>query len=414
MVKKKTTSKKAADKGGVESRKNTSSVKKAGAGATAPDGKTKAALKKSAPRPKLTEIKALESNPDKAPKVRSKAMQATVAEEYAGQLEALLACMPGAVIAVNMAGGLLHINRAARVIAGIGSEAFHEDWEKWKAGFGLRYPDGAPLKLTEGPLARALLGETVHKQQILLKYKTRTETLVEASARPFHDRKGTQLGALVIFEDVSQRKAAEVDLARNRARLKTMFDQSPLFMGLLDLDGTLIECNELSFSQCGWTRSQGINKKFWDGPWWTPAEDTRAFARRSVRIVASGVTHRERYDYFVNGDEGAVRRRIDFVGSPVTDGDGRIFNLMVTGLDVSEEEKVQHALERSEAHFRAMADAAPQIMWTANQQGYIDFINSAGIEYIWTWRLAKNLIRSGPMPSIPRMSMQCCQTGIRR
>lgn len=382
MMKSKRTSKKVAEKGGVESCKNSSSKKKGGAGGTAPAGQSKTAVKKSAPRAKRTETKVLESKPDKVAKDMSKANQTALADEYAGQMEALLACMPGAVIAVNMKGDLLHFNHTAREITGVGSELLQEAWAKWKSAFGLRYPDGSPLELMEGPLARALQGETVVKQQILLKYKTRKETLVEASSRPFHNRQGTQLGALVVFEDVSQRKSAEVDLARNRARLKAMFDQSPLFMGLLDLDGTLIECNELPFSQCGWARSQGINKKFWDGPWWTPAEDTRAFARRAVRIVASGATHRERFDYFVNGDEGAVRRRMEFVGSPVTDSDGRIFNLIVTGLDVSEEEKVQHALERSEAHFRAMADAAPQIMWTANHQGYIDFLNAAGVEYM--------------------------------
>lgn len=299
-----------------------------------------------------------------------------------GQLQALLASMPGAVVALDMDGNLIMNNAQAQEIVGSKSEIFPSEPQPWVPPGGICNLDGDLLERAEIPLIRALQGEALGPQSLMLKNQDGAERVIEVSARPLLDEQGRQLGAIAIFHELSAQAMAQEALALSQARLSVMFQQSPLFMGLLDLEGVLIECNDLAFTQCRWPREAGINKPFWDGPWWHHAEDTQRFARSAVETVLSGNAHRERYDFYVNTDHGPERRRGDFIGSPVFDKHGKVFNICITGIDVTESEKVHAALSRSEAHFRAMAAAAPQIMWTADADGAINFISASGIEYL--------------------------------
>lgn len=49
--------------------------------------------------------------------------------------------------------------------------------------------------------------------------------------------------------------------------------------------------------------------------------------------------------------------------------------------DINERKRMEEALRRSEEHFRYLADAMPQLVWTAAPDGVIDYINHRRIEY---------------------------------
>ena len=74
-----------------------------------------------------------------------------------------------------------------------------------------------------------------------------------------------------------------------------------------------------------------------------------------------------------------VRRRkdgtlldISLTISPVKDGRGTIIGASKIAHDITERKRVDAALQASEARFRHLADAMPQIVWTARPDGYID------------------------------------------
>lgn len=67
--------------------------------------------------------------------------------------------------------------------------------------------------------------------------------------------------------------------------------------------------------------------------------------------------------------------------APIRDADGRITGGVIGWQDMSERKRAEEALRESEQRFRTMADAIPQLAWTARPDGYIHWYNRRWHEY---------------------------------
>ncbi len=89
--------------------------------------------------------------------------------------------------------------------------------------FELYRPNGVILAAEEWPVTRALrAGETIRDEEILLRRTDGTRIAIEANAGPVRDRDGKILAGVVVFQDVTERKEAEVAL-READRRKDEF-----------------------------------------------------------------------------------------------------------------------------------------------------------------------------------------------
>lgn len=93
------------------------------------------------------------------------------------------------------------------------------------------------------------------------------------------------------------------------------------------------------------------------------------FVGRSIRILLEhgpGELPEERY--------------VDFVYQPIIGPDGTTSGIFVQGHDVTDQKRAEEALRDSERKFRSMAEAMPQVVWTARPDGYRDYYNSRWFE----------------------------------
>lgn len=67
---------------------------------------------------------------------------------------------------------------------------------------------------------------------------------------------------------------------------------------------------------------------------------------------------------------------IEWYNSTLRDPGGSLRSVLCLGLDVTLNQEALEALERSEAQFRQLADALPQLVWTADADGIVDYCNS--------------------------------------
>ena len=136
-------------------------------------------------------------------------------------LTALVEALPSGVMVSDVAGNMLVNNPAAQAITRLPTQDIPADPADWPRHFGMHTPQGHLLPLSEVPLGRALKGETVKQQELLIRNAYNGEGVhVTFAARPLQDAGGTQIGALTVFTDISERVAAEHELAERADALE--------------------------------------------------------------------------------------------------------------------------------------------------------------------------------------------------
>ena len=72
-------------------------------------------------------------------------------------------------------------------------------------------------------------------------------------------------------------------LAASERRFHAIFDQTFQFMGLMTVDGTLIEVNQTALRFAGIRGEDVIGKLFWETPWWTHSVPLQERVRQACR-----------------------------------------------------------------------------------------------------------------------------------
>lgn len=184
-----------------------------------------------------------------------------------------------------------------------------------------------------------------------------------------------------VLLDVSARKEAEQRESLSRARFQAMFQQASMFQAELDHNGILVDANELAFTATDAVREEVIGKPFWEGPWWGGKAESSEECRRGFELARDGTAYRNRLNFLASfGNDGELRH-VDLSMSPVRDAKGQLINVFAVGVDVTDGEIAQAQLEESENRFRMLTEVSPQIIWSADESGAIDYINQTGVDY---------------------------------
>ena len=183
--------------------------------------------------------------------------------------------------------------------------------------------------------------------------------LVSLTISPIKDEEGRVIGASKIVRDVTVQRQLEqrermllVQAAVANAKFQAFFEQGALFAGIMELDGTLLEANRLSWEACGFTKEQAIGKPFWEGPWWSPSAQLSEQIRAASAQAARGETFRAEIPYFV-GD--GSERIADVTIQPIRDDAGRVLFLAPTGVDITDRRRVEAEREKLEDNLRELA-----------------------------------------------------------
>jgi PAS domain S-box-containing protein len=79
-------------------------------------------------------------------------------------------------------------------------------------------------------------------------------------------------------------------------------------------------------------------------------------------------------EYRIKGADGHYRWILDS-GSPMFDNEGVFEGFIGSIIDIDQRKQAEDAVRQSEGQFRQLADSMPQIVWTANADGYVDYYN---------------------------------------
>ncbi|MEO6017901.1 MAG: cache domain-containing protein, partial [Polaromonas sp.] len=147
------------------------------------------------------------------------------------QLQLIINSMSEGVIAVDLHGGFLLFNATARTI--FPEIEAHDSVASWRQKHQLLTLDGKTA-YTEGdrPLSRAIKGEEVDDWDVLLRVEGEHDRILRMNLRPLRDPQRTLLGGLVVFTDITERKATEEFVRAQEQVLELIATGVPLGLSL--------------------------------------------------------------------------------------------------------------------------------------------------------------------------------------
>jgi PAS domain S-box-containing protein len=161
-----------------------------------------------------------------------------------------------------------------------------------------------------------------------MRRKDGTALLVEASARRIKD--GRQQA---IVRDITERKRAENALRESERKSRALLDLSFGFIGLLSLDGTLLDANRTALETAGAKREDVLGRPFWEVPAWSYSPELQERLRAAVRTAASGET--VRFEAPLRAADGSIHP-VDFSLKPWRNEAGQVVMLIPEGRDITE------------------------------------------------------------------------------
>lgn len=113
---------------------------------------------------------------------------------------------------------------------------------------------------------------------------------------------------------------------------RSLVDQSSNFIGLMELDGTLIDANRTALRAAGIEESEVLGKPFWETPWWIHSRDLQARLKQAVKSAALGEADQFEATHVAENGELIY---VNFSLTPVKDGEGNTIYLIPEGQDVT-------------------------------------------------------------------------------
>ena len=244
-------------------------------------------------------------------------------------------------------------------------------------------PDGTPYPRADCPIDRALPTRMREKGEDVFVRRDGTFYPVAFTASPLLEN-GVATGTIVEVEDVSERKRGERErdrllreLRTNDARLQLVIEHSPQGVAMFDREMRYL------FASRRWRKDYRLGDQeltgkrhyevFPDVP-----EEWKEIHRRSL----AGQTERSDGEAFRRRD-GSIQW-VRWECRPWHEVGGVIGGIIIFAEEITAQKNAELALRESERQFRALVDNLPELAWSAQPDGHIDFYNRRWYEYTGT------------------------------
>ena len=172
-----------------------------------------------------------------------------------------------------------------------------------------------------------------------------------------------------VARDITERKQAEV-------HYRDLYENAPDMMAVVDLvSGSILECNQTLAEVIGRSKEEIVGNSFLE---LYASESIDAARQTSSAFIETGEVIRQ---------ERTLRRAdgstIDVLlqATPMRDATGKIVASRSTWRDVTQQKEAERALASQEALYRALIQAAPQVIWVADADGQVALLNKAWHEF---------------------------------
>ncbi|SDT10310.1 PAS domain S-box-containing protein [Halopseudomonas xinjiangensis] len=230
---------------------------------------------------------------------------------------------------------------------------------------------------------QAYNGQPVHMDDITLmmeRHGYREETHFSFSYTPVRDDSGDVCGFFCPCIETTSQVLTERRIKEENERQRQLFELAPGFIAAVTGPDHVFEfVNEAYRKLVG--RSDLVGRTVREA---LPEIAGQGFLEWLDEVYGSGerVVQFEVPVRLRRGPEGELEQRyVDFIYEPVINDAGQVTGVLVEGHDVTNAHLAQEALKASEAQFEVLAQAMPNMVWTARPDGRIDWFNERAHQY---------------------------------
>jgi len=179
-------------------------------------------------------------------------------------------------------------------------------------------------------------------------------------------------------QDVTETRLATEQLRQSETRYRELVENANSAIIRWQADGCITYFNEYAQTLFGYRPSEVLGRHI---SILLPDQESTGKSLKS--LVQDVVAHPE--DYVTNINENickdGTRIWMAWTNKRVYDQEGNILELMSIGTDVTRQKMAEASVRESEMRFRQIADFMPQLVWTADPSGKIDYYNERRNEF---------------------------------
>lgn len=229
----------------------------------------------------------------------------------------------------------------------------------------------------QNPLKRKAFSDKLLQNKVLynelLEFKTFKGKKIWGSVTAIvkNDENG-QIFFYGIIEDVTRQKNYEEKLIASERKFHAIFDTTFQFIGLLSLDGILLEANKSALEFAGIKPSDVIGKPFWEGPWWSHSKEAQNNLKAAIKRASNGEF--VRFETTHPSKTGTIEY-VDFSLKPAFDENGKVIFLVPEGRQITD-------LKLAEAIYKNIFENVPEAIVEVNfsdLKNHIDQLQASGI-----------------------------------
>ena len=206
-------------------------------------------------------------------------------------------------------------------------------------------------------------------------HPTRGTLTVQTEYVPHQSPSGEVLGLILVIQDVTEQRAAEIAIRESEARFRRIANSAPVMMWVTRLDRTRDFVNDAYAEFTGLSREEA---RLLDWRSRIHPDDAQRLVAESVAGEASLKPFTLEARYLRHDGQW---RWLRSVSQPRFGADGKLSGFIGVATDITEQRATEMALRESEARFRQIANTAPVPMWVTGPDGSRDFVNQAFVEF---------------------------------
>lgn len=309
------------------------------------------------------ELRMLESDIEYAPT----STESNTGTQYRSSLERFLAADSIAIIRASLAGAILDVNQAFTDMLGYTKEEALSGALQWTE---ITPPEWKP----HDELAREQILQTgnaapYEKELVHKDGHTVPVMLAVGGADPNGE------DCFCLFVDMSEQKRKEAELKLSEAQFRLLAESIPQMVFTVCADGTTDYFNKRWGELTGFQPTRGFEKTWHE---LCHPDDVQRVQEHwdAAQANKSVVEIESRYKRKDGTFAWAMQRAYPLIAE-----DGSIAKWFGTLTDIDDQKRAEEEIRASEIRFRTLADAIPQIVWTADASGNIDFFNNRWFEY---------------------------------